>query len=90
VDQAEAYFDPFGDSFNFSPRKVHNLRRMYHGLGNRFGRTQWYSYVMYVKCKLVSVRLEIVLMLAPDRCTVCAEHTIGLEIILDAPDGTPR
>jgi hypothetical protein len=25
-----------------------------------------------------------------DRCTICAEHTIGLEIILDAPDGTPR
>ena len=25
-----------------------------------------------------------------DRCTVCVEHTIGWEIILDAPDGTPR
>ena len=25
-----------------------------------------------------------------DRCTVCVEHTISLEIILDAPDGTPR
>ena len=25
-----------------------------------------------------------------DRCTVCAKHTIGSEIILDAPDGTPR
>ena len=24
-----------------------------------------------------------------DRCMVCAERTIGLEIILDAPDGTP-
>ena len=24
------------------------------------------------------------------RCTVCAERTIGMEIILDAPDGTPR
>ena len=24
------------------------------------------------------------------RCTVCAECTIGSEIILDAPDGTPR
>jgi hypothetical protein len=46
--------------------------------------------VMYVKRKLVSVRLEIVLVLVQGRCTVCAEHTIGLEIILDAPDGTPR
>ena len=23
-------------------------------------------------------------------CTVCAEYFIGSEIILDAPDGTPR
>jgi hypothetical protein len=39
---------------------------------------------------LTLVRLEIVLILMHDRCTVCAEHTIGLEIILDALDGTPR
>ena len=39
---------------------------------------------------LVSVRLDIVLVLVQDRCTVCAKHTIGLEIILDAPNGTPR
>jgi hypothetical protein len=25
-----------------------------------------------------------------DRCTVCAKHTIGSEIILDAPNGTSR
>jgi len=36
----------------------------------------------------VSVYLEIVLSLTQDRCMVCAERTIGLEIILDAPDGT--
>jgi hypothetical protein len=24
------------------------------------------------------------------RCTVCAECTIGSEIVLDAPDNTPR
>ena len=24
-----------------------------------------------------------------DRCMVCAERTIGSEIILDVPDGTP-
>ena len=34
--------------------------------------------------------LDIVLILTQDWCMVCAEHTIGLEIILDAPDGTPR
>ena len=37
-----------------------------------------------------SVHLEMVLVLVQDRCMVCAEHTIGSEIILDAPDGTPR
>ena len=33
--------------------------------------------------------LEIMLILMQDRCTVCMEHTICLEINLDAPDGTP-
>ena len=42
------------------------------------------------KWKLVSVRLQIVLIFTQDRCAVCAERTIGLEIILEAPDGTPR
>ena len=28
--------------------------------------------------------------LMKDRCTVCMEHTIFLEINLDAPDRTPR
>ena len=40
--------------------------------------------------KLVLVRLEIVLILTQDGCMVYAEHTIGMEIILDVPDGTPR
>jgi hypothetical protein len=39
---------------------------------------------------LDSVRLEILQILMQDRCTVCAECTTGSEIILDAPDCTPR
>jgi hypothetical protein len=39
---------------------------------------------------LDSVCLVIVLILTQDRCKVCAKRTIGSEIILDAPDGTPR
>ena len=39
--------------------------------------------------KLISVRVEKVLILTQDRCVVCAERTIGSEIILVAPDGTP-
>ena len=33
---------------------------------------------------------EIVSMSMQDRTMVCAKCTIGSEIILDAPDGTPR
>jgi hypothetical protein len=39
---------------------------------------------------LDSVRLEILQILIQDRCTVCAERTVGSEIIMDAPDATPR
>jgi hypothetical protein len=39
---------------------------------------------------LTLVRLEIVLILMQDRCTVFTERTMGSEILLDAPDGTPR
>ena len=43
-----------------------------------------------LKWKVVPVHLEIVLILTQDRSTVCIERTMGLENILDAPDGTPR
>jgi hypothetical protein len=36
------------------------------------------------------IYLEIVLILMQDRCTLCAERTIGSKIILDASDATPR
>ena len=34
-------------------------------------------------------RLEILLILTQDRCTVCVELTIGSEVVFEAPDGTP-
>ena len=40
--------------------------------------------------KALLVRLEVVQILMQDGCTFCAERTIGLEISLDAPDGTAR
>ena len=59
------------------------------------------GYVSHVES--LSVYLEIVLVSVQDwwpvcargtngtpRCMVYAEHTISSEIILDAPDGTPR
>ena len=46
--------------------------------------------VMRLKQKLVSVCLEVVLILTQDRCMVCAKRFVGSEIVLGAPDGTPR
>ena len=46
--------------------------------------------VMWDMWNLILVRLETVLVSVDDRCTVCAKCTIGSEILLDAPDGTPK
>jgi hypothetical protein len=46
--------------------------------------------VTRINWKLVLVHLEIVLILTQDMCTVCDERTMGSEIVLDTPDGTPR
>ena len=37
-----------------------------------------------------SVRLVMVLVLVQDTCTVWAKRTIGSDIVLVTPDGTPR
>jgi hypothetical protein len=39
---------------------------------------------------LVLAHLETVLVSVQDRCTVCAKCTIASQIVLDAPDSTPR
>ena len=44
----------------------------------------------WVMSNLILICLNTVLVSVQDRCTVCAKHTIGLEIVLDAPDGTLR
>ena len=43
-----------------------------------------------VMWNLIFIRLETVLVSVQDRCMVCAERTIGSEVVLDAPDETPR
>jgi hypothetical protein len=45
---------------------------------------------MWVMANLVSVHLKMVLVLVQDGGTVCAKCTLGLEIVLDEADGTPR
>jgi hypothetical protein len=88
VAQVDARSSLFGDSANLDARLVHSLRRMYHRLRNHFGRTRWISYVTLVMWNLVSIHFETVVVLVQDRCTVCAKHRS--EIVLLAPDGTPR
>jgi hypothetical protein len=46
-----------------------------------------------MKCviwNLGSVQLEIVLVSVQDRRVVCAHCTIGSEIVVEVPNGTPR
>jgi hypothetical protein len=90
VAQVEAVFGLFEDSANLDARLVQNLRRTYHRLENDFGHTRWNSQVTWVIWNIILVHLETVLVSVQDRSTVCAKHTRGSEIILDAPDGTPR
>jgi hypothetical protein len=87
--RVESRFSPFGDSVSVSARQVDGLHRTYDRHRNRFGRTRWDSLVTWLKWKLGSVCLGIVLLLMHDWCTVCIKHTVGLEIVLEAPDGTP-
>jgi hypothetical protein len=87
--QVEAYFGLFRYSANLDTRSVHGLRRTYYRLRNHFGLTRWNSKVTGVMWNLILVHLAMVLVAVQDRCMVCAKHTIGSEIILDAHDGTP-
>jgi hypothetical protein len=40
---------------------------------------------MWVMWNLTSFHLQTVLVPVQHRCTICAKHTIGLKIVLDAP-----
>jgi hypothetical protein len=87
--QVQARFGLFGDSATLGAKLVHGLRRTYRRLRNSIGGTRWNSLVTRLKWKLGSVCLEIVQLLMQDWCTVCVERTVFLEIVLEAPDGTP-
>jgi hypothetical protein len=87
--QLEARFGPFRDSASLNTRLMHGLRRTYHQLRNRFGRSRWNTKVSWVMLNLVSVRLETELLSVQDRCIVCGQRTTGSEIFLDALDDTP-
>ena len=85
----ESRFGLFRNGVSFGARYVHGLRLMHHSLRNHFGSTFGTS-VKRPKWMLGLICLEIVLILMQDRCMICKEHIICLEINLDAHNGTPR
>jgi hypothetical protein len=74
VGQVKSRFGPFGDGVGVSARYVHGLCQTYHRLSNHSGHTRWYSKVAMLKWKLVSVRLETVLLSVQDYSTVYAKR----------------
>jgi hypothetical protein len=60
------------------------------GSKNHFRHTGWNFLVTWVMRNLVLIYSKTVLASVQDRCSVCVKHTIGLEIILDTPNGAPR
>jgi hypothetical protein len=86
----EPQFGLFGDNVSVRKRKEHDLRRTNYKLKNCFRHTRWNCSVTWAMWYLISVYLLVVLIWTQYWSTVCAQRTIGSEIILDAPDGTPR
>jgi hypothetical protein len=75
VGHVKSCFSPFGDGVSVSARWCMVCAKC----RNHFGCPRWFSLVTRLKCKLVSVRFEIILILTQNRCMVCAECTIGLK-----------
>ena len=67
---------------------MHGWRQTYHRLRKSFWKHPMVLLGDGVMWNLVLVRLEMASV--QDRCTVSTKCTIGSEIVLDAPDGTPR
>jgi hypothetical protein len=57
---------------------------------NHFGHTRQFSKVMWAQGEARFDPFGDSTNIDADRYTICTERTIGLEIVLDAPDGTPR
>jgi hypothetical protein len=74
-----------GDGVSIAAREVQGLHGTYHRLGNHFGRTRWYSEVMWFKWKLISVHLEVMLILTQDSYTVCANVPLARKLFWRHP-----
>jgi hypothetical protein len=86
VGHVESSFGPFGDSVSFGAwfvPYVPSAKKLFwmHGMVLLGDKAQIEPHFGPFGAVLVSVQ---------DRCMVCAKCSISSEIILDAPDGTPR
>jgi hypothetical protein len=85
----ESHFCLFRNSISFGARYVQGLHLMHHSVRNHFESTCWYlSEEAQVEAWFYQFGDSANLM--QDRCMICKEHTICLEINLDAQNGTPR
>ena len=86
VSLVEARVGPFGGSVCLAQDRCMVYDECTSGMEIALGTPEWYSKVMYVKWKLVSVYFEIVFVLAEDKCMVCAECTSSMEIDMGTPE----
>ena len=82
----ESHFSPFGDGVSVGAWFVPNVPQ---------AQKSFWIHQMVLLCDEAQVEArfglsDMVLILTQDRCTASVKRTIGSEIILDAPDGTPR
>jgi hypothetical protein len=88
VDQVEARFGPFVDSVIVDARQVHSLWNVQYVWKSFW--THRMELLRYVgQVELFWVDLEMLFISVQDRWMVCAKCTIGLEIFLGAPNGSP-
>jgi hypothetical protein len=84
LDQAKDHISFFGDSVNLDARYVHGLRRAYHRFRNHFG-----VQPMVLLCGVGQVETHFATfgdrISMQDKCMICAECSIGSEIILAQP-----
>ena len=88
--QVEARFSTFGDSANIDARQVSGLRRTNHRLKKSFQMHPMLHIGDEAQAKAHFGPFEDSANLDARQVTVYAERTIGLKIILDTPNGTPR
>ena len=68
--------------------RVHGLCQMCHRLRNHFGHTP--MVLLHNEAQVEPCLGTLGDIADADRCTVCTKRTIGLKIVLDEPNATPR